>query len=145
MASISGGLTLGLGGILLWMFFTGIVIPLRGMVADAQLLHGSRLPSLNRSEEDEMRTVGTYLRSLLSDVADTRSSLERSRGRLLAAACFDAARRAGCTRILTEIRADNDASLRFYLRLGFEIVGVAHDLARLGGRFVDVVIVEKDI
>ena len=49
------------------------------------------------------------------------------------------------TRILTELRADNDASLRFYLRLGFEIVGVAHDLARLGGRFVDVVIVEKDI
>jgi signal transduction histidine kinase len=85
VASVSGGLTFGLGGVLLWMFFKGIVIPLRGMVADAQLLHGSRLPELNRSEEDEMRTVGTYLRSLLSDVADTRSSLERSRTRLLVA------------------------------------------------------------
>ena len=37
--------------------------------------------------------------------------------------------------VLTEIRIDNDASLRFYLGLGFAVVGVAHDLARLGGRF----------
>jgi signal transduction histidine kinase len=67
------------------MFFQGIVIPLRGMVADAQLFHGKLIPSLNRSQEDEMRTVGTYLRSLLSDVADTRSSLQRNQDRLLAA------------------------------------------------------------
>jgi signal transduction histidine kinase len=85
VTSISGGLTLGLGGMLLWMFFTGIVIPLRGMVADAKLLDGGRLPGLDRSQDDEMRTVGIYLRSLLSDVADTRSSLERSRTRLLVA------------------------------------------------------------
>lgn len=85
---------------------------------------------------DHVLTMGTYVHE---------SYRRRGIGRLLAAACFDAARRAGCTRILTEIRADNDASLRFYLRLGFEIVGVAHDLARIGGRLVDVVIVEKDI
>jgi len=83
---------------------------------------------------DHVLTMGTYV---------DESHRRRGIGRTLAAGCFDAARRAGCTRVLTEIRIDNDASLRFYLGLGFEIVGVARDLARLGGRLVDVVIVEK--
>jgi L-amino acid N-acyltransferase YncA len=83
---------------------------------------------------DHVLTVGTYVHE---------SHRRRGIGRMLAATCFDAARRSGCTRVLTEIRADNDASLRFYLALGFEVVGVAHDLARLGDRLVDVVIVER--
>ncbi len=85
---------------------------------------------------DHVLTMGTYVHE---------SHRRRGIGRLLATASFDAARRAGCRRILTEIRGDNDASLRFYLALGFEVVGVAHDLARLGGRFVDVVIVERTL
>ncbi|MGD0996891.1 MAG: N-acetyltransferase family protein [Thermoleophilia bacterium] len=83
---------------------------------------------------DHVLTVGTYVHE---------SYRRRGLGRLLAAACFEAARRSGCRRVLTEIRGDNDASLRFYLALGFGVVGVARDLARLGGRFVDVVIVER--
>ena len=85
VVGVSGGLTLGLGGALLWLFFRRIVIPLRGLVADAQLLHGGSLPSQDRSEEDEMRMVGACFRGLMSDVTDTRSSLERSRSRLLVA------------------------------------------------------------
>ncbi len=82
---ISGGLTLLLGGTLLWLFFRRILFPLRGLVADAQLLHGNLLAGQDRSEEDEMRTVGDCFRTLMSDVNDTRSSLERSRSRLLVA------------------------------------------------------------
>ena len=83
---------------------------------------------------DHVLTMGTYV---------DESHRRRGIGRLLATASFDAARRSDCSRVLTEIRIDNDASLRFYLGLGFEVVGVAHDLARIGGRLVDVVIVEK--
>ncbi len=82
---VSGGLTLGLGGALLWLFFRRILVPLRGLVADAQLFRGTLLGGQDHSEEDEMRTVGAYFRSLMSDVSDTRSSLERSHNRLLVA------------------------------------------------------------
>ena len=82
IVGISVLLTLGLGGLLLWLFFYRVLLPLRGMAADAQGFRGDcgRYP-----EEDELRTVGSHLRSLMSDVTDTRSHLEHSRSRLLAA------------------------------------------------------------
>lgn len=85
---------------------------------------------------DHVLTMGTYV---------DESHRRRGIGRRLAGYCFAAARQAGRTRVLTEIRADNDASLRFYLGLGFTVVGVAHELARVGGRPVDVVLVERGL
>ena len=85
VVGVSGGLTLGLGGALLWLFFRRVMIPLRGLVGDVQLLYGGAVPSQDHSEEDEMRMVGTCFRGLMSDVTDTRSSLERSHSRLLVA------------------------------------------------------------
>jgi signal transduction histidine kinase len=75
-------LTIGLGGALLWFFFHDVIHPLRGMVADARVFHGESDPDQPRSSEDELRQVGEYLRSLMSDVTDTRSHLKRSRVRL---------------------------------------------------------------
>ena len=83
--ALCDAVTIGLGGILLWMFFQGVLLPLRGMVADARLFHGDRAGLAERSPEDETRAVGQYLRSLMSDVADTRSRLEQSQQRLLSA------------------------------------------------------------
>ncbi len=54
---VSGGLTAALGGGLLWLLFRRILIPLQGLVTDAQLFNGTLLPSQDRSEQDEMRTV----------------------------------------------------------------------------------------
>ena len=54
---ISGGLTLGLGGVLLWLFFRRVLVPLRGIVADARLYHGTLLAGQDHSEEDELRAV----------------------------------------------------------------------------------------
>ena len=85
VVSISAGLTIVLGGVLLWFFFHGIVAPLRGMVADAGLLRGNSPADLSGSYSDEVRMLGACFRTLLSDVADTRTSLERSRNRLLVA------------------------------------------------------------
>ena len=85
VVGISGVLTLLLGGFLLWLFFYRVLIPLRGMVADAQLYRGDRQANETGSEEDELRMMGNHLRSLMSDVSDTRSRLERSRNQLVVA------------------------------------------------------------
>ncbi|MGO9110112.1 MAG: sensor histidine kinase [Thermoguttaceae bacterium] len=85
VVGISSGLTLLLGGFLLWLFFYRVLLPLRGMVADAQLYRGDRHVHEKGSEEDELRMMGNYLRSLMSDVSDTRSRLDRSRNQLMVA------------------------------------------------------------
>jgi signal transduction histidine kinase len=82
---ISSVLTLLLGGFLLWLFFYRVLFPLRGMVADAQLSGGGRHVADQGSQEDELRMMGNHLRSLLTDVSDTRSRLERSRNQLVVA------------------------------------------------------------
>jgi signal transduction histidine kinase len=85
VVGISAALTLVLGGMLLWLFFYRVLLPLRGMVADAELFRGDRGGGNNASEEDELRIMGSHFRSLMSDVTDTRSRLERSHHRLLTA------------------------------------------------------------
>ena len=72
-------LTLVLGSVLIWQFFQGVVRPVRRMLAEVRdyTQTDSRLP------EDELRAVGGYLRLLMSDVTDARSTLEHSRERLL--------------------------------------------------------------
>ncbi len=76
-------LSLLLGGFLLWLFFYRVLFPLRGMVADARLFRGDGLAA--KSGDDELRIMGNYLRNLMSDVSDTRSRLQQSHDRLLAA------------------------------------------------------------
>ena len=85
MVGISGGLTLLLGGFLLSLFFYRVLAPLRGMVAEVHLYHGSPQEHDTGAAEDELRIMGGYLRNLMSEVTDTRSRLERSRDRLLVA------------------------------------------------------------
>ena len=85
VVGISGTLSLSLGGFLLWLFFYRVLFPLRGMVADARLFRGDRSDHSNDSDVDELRIMGNHLRNLMSDVSDTRSRLEHSRDRLMAA------------------------------------------------------------
>ena len=82
VVALSVFLTFGLGGTLVWMFLYRVLRPLRGMVADARLFRGN---AGGTTDEDEMRSMGSYFRELMSDVTDTRSRLERSRTRLAAA------------------------------------------------------------
>jgi len=72
-------LTIGLGVVLLWLFFYGVIFPIRAMAAEA---HGfvEKTPSEDHPlPTDELRAVGIYLRNLMSDVTDTRITLDRSR------------------------------------------------------------------
>jgi len=74
--------TVGLGAGLLGLFFRGVLFPLRRMMADARGFAGETPITDSDGQKDELRAVGDYLRMLMSDVADTRSTLEQSRSQL---------------------------------------------------------------
>ena len=71
MVGVSVLLTLGLSGVLLWLLLYRVLSPLRGMMADARLFQGDRC-DCGDHPEDELQTVGIYLRELMSDVTSTR-------------------------------------------------------------------------
>jgi L-amino acid N-acyltransferase YncA len=68
---------------------------------------------------------------------------QRGVGRHLAEATFEWARGKGYEKIFTFVRADNRGALRFYNGLGFRVVGTSERHAKIGGKYVDEVIIEK--
>jgi len=58
-------------------------------------------------------------------------------GRRLLEACLVAARQAGITRVELEARADNDAALRLYTRMGFAHEGTKRRGMKVDGQYVD--------
>jgi signal transduction histidine kinase len=78
-------LTIVMGIGLLWLFFHSVLLPLRRMVADAREIAVGDRASPTGLPDDEMRTVGLYLSTLMSDVVDARTALEESRQRMVSA------------------------------------------------------------
>ncbi|MBI2502740.1 MAG: MCP four helix bundle domain-containing protein [Candidatus Latescibacteria bacterium] len=71
---------------LLWFFFHGILTPLQQMAREARTFSAdNRAAAPGGSPQDELREVGFYLKTLMSDVSETRTSLEHSRNQLLQA------------------------------------------------------------
>jgi L-amino acid N-acyltransferase YncA len=87
-------------------------------------------------ELDHVATVGTWVAA-----RHRRSGI----GRRLAEESLAAARAAGFGKIFTDIRADNVISLGFHLSLGFRVVGTAVRHARVGERYYDVWLVERQL
>jgi len=85
VVGVSVALTIAAGAAMLGLFFGGVLLPLRRMVADARGFSAGVPTSAPGIAGDELRTVGAYLRELMTDVAQTRSSLEDSRSRLAGA------------------------------------------------------------
>ncbi len=85
-------------------------------------------------EFDHVATMGTYV--------DARQR-RRGVGAALAAASFAAALALGYEKVFTDLRADNLDSLGYHLALGFNIVGVARRHARVAGRDIDVIFIER--
>jgi L-amino acid N-acyltransferase YncA len=83
---------------------------------------------------DHVGTIGTYVEL---------GSRRRGIAGALFAATFAAARRKGYGKLFTFVRADNDAALHAYRRQGFRIVGTAERHARVAGRFIDEIVIEK--
>jgi signal transduction histidine kinase len=82
-------LTLVFGATVLIVFFRGVLRPLRRMAEDARAFSMAGATSLPAgTPQDDLRAVGFYLRSLMSDLTETHSHLERSRLELVSAEKF---------------------------------------------------------
>jgi L-amino acid N-acyltransferase YncA len=58
-------------------------------------------------------------------------------------ATFETARAKGYEKFFTFVRADNPMALRAYTRHGFTVVGTARKQARIDGRYIDEILIEK--
>src|SRR4051812_25904176 len=83
---------------------------------------------------DHVGVMGTYVAVEVQ---------RRGIGRTLFAAMFDEARREGYEKIFTYVRADNAAGLAAYTGQGFRVIGTAERHAKIDGRYVDEVLIER--
>lgn len=83
---------------------------------------------------DHVGVLGTYVA-----LSYRRQGIARS----LFQAMFEVACRKGYEKLFTFIRADNTAALAAYINQGFQIVGTAKRQAKLNGRYIDEIIVER--
>jgi len=83
---------------------------------------------------DHVGTLGTFV-----DLNERRQGIATR----LFAATFAAARQKGYEKIFTFVRADNPAAQAVYQRAGFETIGTARRHARIDGRYIDEVLIEK--
>jgi L-amino acid N-acyltransferase YncA len=83
---------------------------------------------------DHVGVIGTYV-----DLSRRRQGI----GTRLFAATFEAARAKGYEKLFSYVRADNNAGLNAYLKHGFRTVGIAERHAKIGGRYIDEVLIEK--
>lgn len=74
--------TVGLGVALMWLFFQGVVVPVRRIAAEARSAAGDEVGDGQDPRADELRELGRYVQLLMTNVAETRSDLERSRVQL---------------------------------------------------------------
>jgi L-amino acid N-acyltransferase YncA len=83
---------------------------------------------------DHVGTLGTYV-----DLTQRRQGIAKA----LFAATLPAAREKGYEKIFTFVRADNPAALATYQAHGFEIIGTARRQAKIDGRYVDEILIER--
>jgi L-amino acid N-acyltransferase YncA len=83
---------------------------------------------------DHVGVIGTFVALELRRKAIARG---------LFAATFEAAPRKGYEKFFTYVRADNDPALQTYLGQGFRIVGTAERQAKIDGKYVDEIVIEK--
>ena len=83
---------------------------------------------------DHVGVIGTYV-----DLDRRRQGIARR----LFEATYDGARRKGYEKFFSYVRADNHAGLQTYLRQGFRAVGIAERQAKVDGKYIDEVLIEK--
>ena len=85
---------------------------------------------------DHVGVIGTYV-----DLDRRRQGIA---GRLFAAT-YVAARQKGYEKFFSYVRADNHPGLQTYLRQGFRVVGTAERHAKVDGRYIDEVLIERAV
>ena len=85
---------------------------------------------------DHVGTLGTYV-----DLKARRLGIASR----LFESTLAAALEKGYEKVFTFVRADNPAALATYRRHGFEIIGTASRQAKIDGRYVDEIMIEKSL
>jgi L-amino acid N-acyltransferase YncA len=83
---------------------------------------------------DHVGVIGTYV-----DLDRRRQGIASR----LFAATFETAQRKGYEKLFSYVRADNEAGLHAYLSQGFRIVGTAERHAKIDGKYIDEIMIEK--
>src|SRR5687768_6536569 len=83
---------------------------------------------------DHVGTLGTFV-----DLAHRRLGIAKA----LFAATLEDARRKGYEKLFTFVRANNPAALATFLAHGFAVIGTARNHAKIDGRYVDELLIEK--
>lgn len=83
---------------------------------------------------DHVGVMGTYVAAASRRLGVARALFEAS---------FSAARARGYEKVFTYVRADNPDALAAYRSQGFEVVGTARRHARINGRYVDEIMIER--
>ena len=85
---------------------------------------------------DHVGTLGTYV-----DLTMRRRGIARR----LFEASLSAAHSKGYEKLITFVRSDNPDALATYVAHGFRVIGIAARHARVGGRYVDEVLIERPL
>jgi dephospho-CoA kinase len=83
---------------------------------------------------DHAATLGTYVAAPVRGIG---------LGQRMSEETFEYARSAGYGKIVVQVRADNPGAQGFYAALGFQACGRLARQARIAGRYVDVLLLEK--
>jgi RimJ/RimL family protein N-acetyltransferase len=83
---------------------------------------------------DHVGIIGTYV---------SLSCRRQGIGRSLFKATLAAARCQGYEKLFAYVRADNPAALATYLSQGFRLIGTAQRHAKINGRYVDEIMIER--
>ncbi len=83
---------------------------------------------------DHVGVIATYV-----DLDHRRQGL----GRQLSETTLAVARQKGYEKIFTYVRGDNPGALQAYRKCGFRVVGTAVKHAKIGGRYIDEIVIEK--
>lgn len=83
---------------------------------------------------DHVATIGTYV-----NISERRQGI----GTELSYQTFKKSKEKGFEKIFTYVLAENKHALQFYLKLGFKIIGKSVQQAKLNGKYLDEIIIEK--
>jgi L-amino acid N-acyltransferase YncA len=85
---------------------------------------------------DHVGIIGTFV---------SLSCRRQGIGKRLFEASFEAARNKGYEKLFAYVRADNPAALATYLNQGFRMIGTAQRHAKINGRYIDEIMIEREL
>ena len=118
--------------------------PVRGLFHVAEQTSGGVIVGFQNVEPFATYTAAFAHVGVIGTYVD-RSEHRQGIGRLLFEATRWAAKEKGYEKLFGFVRADNAAGIAFYKRIGFEVIGIAKRHAKIKGRYIDEVMIEREV